>query len=133
MAHTPGSQKATNSRGLMVSSSGKNLSAVIRIITNPFPSLIPRFQCYSTHIREHVPAGLNSHPDPFFLEKENSLGHNTGVSNSPLLPFHSRQRIISMIDRFLPRLKNQKSGHFHPMKNIFTIFLLLKNKVMPLL
>lgn len=105
MAHTPGSQKPMNSRGLMVSSSGKNLSAVIRIITNPFPSLIPHFQCYSTHIREHVPAGLNSHPDLFFPEKENSLGHNTWVSNSPLLPFHSRQRIISMTDSIFTMLK----------------------------
>lgn len=126
MAHTPGSQKATNSRGLMVSSSGKNLSAVIRIITNPFPSLIPRFQCYSTHIREHVPAGLNSHPDPFFLEKENSLGHNTGVSNSPLLPFHSRQRIISMIDKIFTTMKEPKIRAFSSHEKHFYNISLIK-------
>lgn len=128
MAHTPGSQKPTNSRRLMVSSSGKNLSAVIRIITNPFPSLIPHFQCSSTHIREHIPAGLNSHPDSFFLEKENSLGHNICVSNSAL-PFHSRQRIISMTDNIFTVIKEPfslKSRHFHPRKNLFYSISLIK-------
>lgn len=63
---TPSSQKPTNTRRLMVSSSGKNLSTVINCITNPFPSLLSRLQCSSICNREHVPAGLNRRPNSFF-------------------------------------------------------------------